>query len=127
MADGGNETHNPDHMREQRTQRNLKIVVGGLGALILVALTVIAVKVATLATSPSGSGTASTVTATMGQPGGEIALEVPKGAKVVSISLSGNRLAVHHEGPGGTGISIVDLETGRRVVDVKPLEAVPRN
>jgi hypothetical protein len=60
-------------------------------------------------------------------PAGTLALEIPKGAKVVSISLSGNRLAVHHEGPEGTGITILDLDTGRRVVEVKPIEAVPRN
>jgi hypothetical protein len=56
-----------------------------------------------------------------------VALEIPKGSKVVSVSLSGNRLAVQHEGPDGTDITILDLQTGRRIVDVKPIEALPKN
>ncbi len=113
-----------DQLREQRLQRNLKIVVAVLGFLILAGLAAAIVKIVMLANEPkTGSGT---VTATLQGPGGEIAVEVPKGARVVSVSLSGNRLAVHHEGPSGTGIAIVDIETGRRVVDVRPLEALPR-
>jgi hypothetical protein len=116
-----------DLMREQRLQRNLKILVGGLGALILLGLGAIMVKVSGLAPGKSSSaGSTSTVTS-VATPGGEIALELPKGAKVVSVSLSGNRLAIHHESPTGTGIAVLDLETGRRIADVKPLEGVPRN
>ena len=116
-----------DLMREQRLQRNLKILVGGLGALILLGLGAIVLRVTGILpakTSPASTSAALTSVAT---PGGEIALELPKGAKVVSISISGNRLAIHHESPSGTGITILDLDTGRRIADVKPLEAVPRN
>jgi hypothetical protein len=114
-----------DLMREQRLQRNLKIAIAAMGLMILAGLGAIAYKI--LAGSAGPQSSSGTVTGISAAPGGEIAMELPKGAKIVSVSVSGNRLAVHHEGPTGTGIAIIDLDTGRRVVDVKPLEAVPRN
>lgn len=116
-----------DVMREQRLQRNLKIVVFGLGALILVGLGAVIVKVTGLATTPSSGGQGVPSISAAWRAAGTVTLEIPKGSKVVSVSLSGNRLALHHEGPEGTGITILDLNTGRRVVDVKPIEALPKN
>lgn len=116
-----------DVMREQRLQRNLKIVVFGLGALILVGLGAVIVKVTGLATSPSSGGQGVPSISAAWRTAGTVTLEIPKGSKVVSVSLSGNRLALHHEGPEGTGITVLDLNTGRRVVDVKPIEALPKN
>jgi hypothetical protein len=116
-----------DVMREQRLQRNLKIVVLGLGSLILVGLGAVIVKVTGLATAPSSGGQGIPSISAAWRAAGTVTLEIPKGSRVVSVSLSGNRLAVHHEGPEGTGITILDLNTGRRVVDVKPIEALPKN
>jgi hypothetical protein len=116
-----------DVMREHRLQRNLKIVVVGLGALILVGLGAVIVKVTGLATAPAtGSPGVPSISAAW-RAAGTVTLEIPRGSKVVSVSLSGNRLAVHHEGPEGTGITVLDLNSGRRVVDVKPIEALPKN
>ncbi len=114
-----------DLMREQRLQRNLKFVIGGMGGLILLGLGAVFVGMAGI--GPGQRSTSSASTTAIATPGGEIALELPMGAKVVSVSISGNRLAVHHESPAGTGIAVIDLDTGRRIADVKPLEAVPRN
>jgi hypothetical protein len=116
-----------DVMREQRLQRNLKIVVMALGALILVGLGAVIVKVTGLATTPSPGGQGVPSISAAWRAAGTVTLEIPKGSKVVSVSLSGNRLALQHEGPEGTGISILDLNTGRRVVEVKPIEALPKN
>ena len=134
MSDAASKTNTDgdagELMREQRLQRNLKIVIGGMGALILAGIGAIAVKMLTSASGPHASGphaAASGTQTAIASPGGEIALELPKGAKVVSVSVSGNRLAVHHESPSGTGITVIDLDTGRRIADVKPQEAVPRN
>ena len=115
-------------MREQRLQRNLKIVVIALGALILIGLGAIIARVLTLA-SGSGGKTSTAVTSVAHGPAGAgtVSLEIPRGSRIVSVSLSGSRLAVHHEGPAGAGISILDLDTGKRVVDVKPVEALPRD
>ncbi len=113
-----------EHMREMRLQRNLKIVVGVLALMILLGLGAVAMRISGLATDTKSGPTTATAVAT---PGGEVVLELPHGAKVVSISLSGNQLAVHHDGPAGTGVAIVDLATGRRITDVKTISAVPRN
>jgi hypothetical protein len=111
-------------MREQRVQRNLKILIAGMGLLILFGLGAVVTRILTGGGSRTPTATASSAVAI---PGGEIALELPVGAKIVSVSVSGNRLAVHHESPAGAGIAILDLDTGRRIADVKPRDAVPRN
>jgi hypothetical protein len=125
MTNGGASPSEADLMRERRLQRNLKIVVGGLGALILVGLGAIIARVITLSVAPSGRSE-SLATGAAAPAGSALNVEIPKGARVVSVSLSGSRLALHHEGPDGPGVLIVDIETGRRVADVRPVEAVPR-
>jgi hypothetical protein len=127
MTNGEPQPTPADLMRERRLQRNLKIVVGGMGVLILLGLGAVILRVTGLATGSFGSAGVQNVKTVTASPVGTLALEIPKGAKVVSVSLSGNRLAVHHEGPEGTGITILDLDTGRRVVEVKPIESIPRN
>jgi hypothetical protein len=123
MSNGEPQPTAPNLMREQRLQRNLKIVVGVLGALILLGLAAVIVRIGGLATGLrlSAPGVKTTYLAPT------IGLELPAGAKIVSVSLSGNRLAVHHEGPEGVGIAIVDIETGRRIFDIKTVQPVPRN
>ncbi len=111
-------------MREQRLQRNLKILVAGLGLLIVLGLGALAIRMTQVV---SGAKPAPAASVTVSGAGKDLALELPKGARIVSVSLSDNRLAVHHEGPAGAGIAIIDLETGARIADVKPQEAVPRN
>lgn len=113
-------------MREQRLQRNLKILVAGLGALIILGLGAVIIRVIVLASRGPAGGTQHAIVGTT-TGGGSLAVEIPKNAKIVSVSLSGNRLAIHHDGPQGAGIAILDIDTGRRVVDIKPVEAVPRN
>lgn len=123
-APDGSPMSEADLMREQRLQRNLKILIAGMGVLIVLGLGAVVLRIVTGGGAPQQAGIATSVLA---PAGGEIAVELPPGAKVVSVSVSGNRLAVHHESPAGTGIAIIDLDTGRRVADVKPLAAVPRN
>ena len=113
-------------MRELRLQRNLKILVASLGFLIFAGLGGIAWKMMGLAKERATAG--GTTTTSTAAPGlSEIALELPKGARVVSTSISGNRLAVHYDGPSGTGIAVIDLDTGKRIANVNPQEALPRN
>ncbi len=113
-------------MRELRLQRNLKILVATLGFLIFAGLGGIAWKMMGLSKERAAAAGASTTAAAL--PGtSDIGLELPKGARVVSTSISGNRLAVHYEGPSGTGIAVIDLDTGKRIADVKPQEPLPRD
>ena len=116
MTNGEPQPSSTDLLREQRLQRNLKIVVAGLAALII-----------GLASGPGGKSKSQAITTVVASPQGTLALEIPQGSKIVSVSLSGNRLAVHHDGPAGAGIAILDLESGQRLFDVKPVESLPRN
>ena len=142
-------TQEPAQLRELRVQRNLKILVIGLGVLILAGLGAVIFQVirsgsqrnASLNAAPQANAVAipgvvpgpgpslSTAQSTAlgsGQGAGNIDLELPQGARVVSVSISGNRLAVHHESAFGTGIAVIDLDTGRRIANVNPREAAPR-
>jgi hypothetical protein len=122
----GGTSGDPAHMREMRLQRNLKILVTGLGLAIFLGLGAVAWKMMALAKERrAASGEAISAIAPLTGTN-DIALELPKGAQVVSTSISGNRLAVHYVGPTGTGIAIIDLETGKRIADVKAREALPR-
>jgi hypothetical protein len=49
----------------------------------------------------------------------DIPVPLPPGAQVKSTSLSGNRLAVHYEGPEGAAIVIVDLGSKSIIARVK--------
>jgi hypothetical protein len=98
---------------ELRLQRILKVVVVGLAILLFAGLAAIAWRVIYLA-SPSATQPAAPTLAIRREQG----LPLPTGAQVRSISLSGNRLAVHYETARGAGIAVFDLQTGRIVADV---------
>lgn len=121
---GSPEPETEDVLRERRLQRNLKFLVGGLGLLILLGLGAVVFKMASLAT---GGGDQRVSVTAPAAPQSPLGIELPKGAKVASVSLSGNRLAIHHESPAGTGITVIDVESGRRIIDLTPQEAVPRD
>jgi hypothetical protein len=96
-----------------RLQRILKLVVVALAIVIFAGLSAVVWRVIYLA-SPSATQPAAPTLAV--RP--EQSLELPAGALVRSISLSGSRLAVHYEAGGVTGIAILDLQTGRMVTNV---------
>jgi len=107
------ETLAPRHAADARLQRNLKIVVFGLGFVIFAGLAAIVGRVIYLA-----SGPATQPAAPMPAVRPEQSLQIPPGAQVRSISLSGNRLAVHYEAGAQAGIAVIDLETGRTITNV---------
>ncbi len=107
------ETIAPRPTSEAPLQRNLKLVVFGLGFLIFAGLAVIVGRVIYLASAP-GTQPAAPMPAI--RP--EQSLQIPPGAQVRSISLSGNRLAVHYEAGAQAGIAVIDLETGRTITNV---------
>lgn len=49
----------------------------------------------------------------------EVKLHLPQSARIKGHTLTGNRLSVHYEGPGGEGIMILDLESGRPASHVR--------
>ena len=103
------------------TARNIKervliFIVVFLGFLIVAALGAVLVKIIYLSSEPPAQP------ATSRAAGAKDRLDLPAGAVVKSISVSGDRLAVHFEAPSGAGISVLDLSTGAvlREVEVVP-------
>ena len=129
---------------EAATQRKLKAVVLGLGVLIMLAFAgVIAgmvFRASQIGKGANGKTPASVAptagpatTALLGQgrtplpflP--DLKLTLPTGSAIKSTSLNGQSLVVHHEGPAGAGITILDLTSGQIVsrVVVEPAASKP--
>jgi hypothetical protein len=99
---------------ELRLQRILKLVVVALALLLFAGLAAIVWRVIYLA-SPSATQPAAAPSPAI-RP--QQSLGLPPGAVVRSISLSGDRLAVHYEAGAEAGIAVFDLKTGRLVTDI---------
>jgi hypothetical protein len=104
---------------ELRLQRNLKFVVAGLAVLLFAGLLAVAGRVIYLASSKRAQPAAPTLAI---RP--EQYLTLPRGAQVRSISLSGNRLAVHYSVGETEGIAVLDLQSGRQITNVG-IDAAP--
>jgi hypothetical protein len=108
----GASTVNPLTPEEERLQHKLKLVVIGLGLLLVLGLLTVIGRVVYLASKkPSATSAGAPATALAA----ESRLDLPAGARVVSMSLDGDRLAVHFDGPSGAGIAVVELDSGRTV------------
>ena len=104
--------------------RVLRIAVVGMGLVLVVGTALVISRIIYLATQPlpvasSSPGLALPVAMQPGPPAlglvAEARLALPAGAKVRTHAISGSLLSVHYEAPGGEGIAIVDLTTGRQV------------
>ena len=100
---------------EMRLQRMLKIVVVGLAVVLFAGLALVVGRVIYLASGSAPQGAAAPPTLAI-RP--EQILELPAGAQVRSVSMSGNRLAVHYEVGAASGIAVFDLQTGRKVTNI---------
>lgn len=115
----------PAPMPEGPGVRALKIAVVVMGIMIVLGvLTVIGRIVYLAAQGPRPAGT-SAVTSSA-RLAAVTRLALPVGASVRQISLSGDRLAVHYEGPASSGIAIVDLASGAVLSRVDVVPEVPR-
>lgn len=95
--------------------RALRFAVIGMGVVLIIGFMVILGRIFYLASRPGALSSTPAAIALAAEP----ALDLPAGANVKSLSLSGNRLAVQYVSPAGDGIAIVDLETGRTLSRVK--------
>ena len=107
--------------REAGRVRLLKIVVVAMGLMIVAGLAAVIGRVIYLASSGQKQAIA---TSTRGQA--QVRLALPPQAVVKLLALSGDRLAVHFEGPAGAGIAIVDVVTGAVLSRVDLVPEVPR-
>jgi hypothetical protein len=103
----------PEHTSDVRLQRILKVVVVALAILLFAGLAAVIGRVIYLAT-PSTTQPAAPTPAV--RP--EQSLALPFGAQVRSISLAGNRLAVHYDLGASAGIAVLDLQSGRLITNV---------
>jgi hypothetical protein len=101
--------------------RNLKIAVVVMALILILGFIAIIARIFYLS---SASRTPSRDAATAASAGrlpaatettlaAKVRLALPPGAAVRSTSLAASRIAVHYEAPGGGGIVILDLESGR--------------
>jgi hypothetical protein len=106
-----------------KVQRLLVFIVALLGLLIVAGLVAVIGRVLYLSSrSPAQPGVSDSGSETAAQSKravAEVPLPLPPGAVVKSTSLFGNRLAVHYEGPEGSAIVVVDLETKAIVARVQ--------
>jgi hypothetical protein len=107
---------------ELRLQRNMKIVVASLAVLIFAGLATVVGRVIYLASRAPTQPAAPADALGRGQT-----LALPAGAQIRSMSLSGNRLAIHYEAPGAEGIAVLDLQTGETVTSVGISRGAPTN
>lgn len=91
---------------DARQVRVLKIVVIGLGVLLLIGFGVVIARIAYLATQP-GRGLSSSA------PLHDINVALPSGAVVRNTTISGDRMMVQFESPQQTGIVVINLTTGQ--------------
>lgn len=101
-------------------ERGLKIAVITMGVLIVLGVLTVIGRIVYLASrgpaqSVSGAGLAASTR-----------LSLPAGAAIRSISLSGDRMAVHYDASTGAGIAILDLASGRVLTRVELLLETPR-
>jgi hypothetical protein len=133
---------------EARFQRNMKILVAVLGVLIFAGFATIAGRIIYLASSgetqprgeifrrpkppeavvanppasaaapAAGASRAAEPLAALPVLDETIQLQLPAGAEVRSVTMSGRQLAVHHVAPSGEGITVIDLGSGKVIARV---------
>lgn len=116
-------------------ERLLVFIVAFLGLLIVAGIAAVVFKIFYLSSEPaaqpaSSVGAGAVPPAPVSQavdPKAPDRLALPAGAVVRSISLAGDRMAVHFESPSESGVAILDLATGAvvRRVQIVPGEAKP--
>jgi hypothetical protein len=100
--------------RDTGLVRALKVLVIVLGVLLILGFFTIIARLVYLAarSSPPASAPAAGT-------GVKATLELPAGANVRAIALSGDRLAVHYDAPSGAAIAVLDTASGRTLARIE--------
>ncbi len=101
--------------------RALRFAVIGMGMLIVVGLIALVGRIIYIVARPGTQIAAQSSTIAP-----EVRASLPGGAVVRSIALQGDRLAIHYDEPGGAGIAIVDLATGRMSTRISLVPDLPK-
>ena len=100
--------------------RALRIAVIVMGVLIVMGLVAVIGRIIYLMARPSGQ-----ITSHSGQLTPEIAAPLPGGAHIKSVTLQGDRLAIHYEAAAGAGIVVIDLASGKTLSRVRAVPEAP--
>lgn len=101
----------PDDAARKSKERALVFIVVFLGLLILAGIVAVILRIIYLSSTAPAQRAAPD--AAIGDAAAVVdRLSLPVGAVVKSVSVGGDRLAVHYEGPGGSGIAVLDLASG---------------
>jgi hypothetical protein len=119
-------TPTPEQMPDGPGVRALKIAVVAMGIMIVIGVLVVIGRIVYLASQGPRPATASGAVPTGARLAPASRLALPGGATVRQITLFGDRLAVHYEGPAGGGIAILDLASGSVLSRVDIVPEVPR-
>lgn len=94
--------------------RAMKVLVIVLGVLLILGFFTVVARLVYLAARPDSP-------AKVGPPapGANASLELPTGANVRTVTLSGDRLAVHYDAPSGGGIAVIDIASGRTLARIQ--------
>jgi hypothetical protein len=113
-------------------ERVLVFIVAFLGLCIVAGIAAVVLRIIYLSSTREAASSApepvQASPAASAAPSSAIgSLSLPTGAVVKSVSLSGDRLAVHYEAAGEAGIAIVDVATGAEVrrIEIEPAGPPP--
>jgi hypothetical protein len=119
----------PPPMFSDKQLRRLKVAVIVMGLVLIVGFGVVIGRIIYLVNRmeppPLGSAPAETAPSA-GAASADVTLSVPAGAVVRHLSIAGDRLAVHYDSPGGSGIVVVNPASGQviRRIRLTPEAAV---
>jgi hypothetical protein len=106
-----------------RHLRLLKFAVIAMGVVLVLGFVAVIARIVYLV----GRGGETATSTAVSQPIRDAArLALPSGAVIRNLSLSGSRLAVHYDGPAGSGIVILDLVTGAPASQITIVPEVPK-
>ena len=117
VANEPDNTPLPGTVFTPRQVRLLKIAVIVMGILLVggfaLVLATIVYQASTLGEKPAGAPAAPAATASEGERTKQGALSIPADAKVLSMSLDGDRLALHLQSSAGSEIAVIDVTSGK--------------
>ncbi|MFP3921451.1 MAG: hypothetical protein ACLFU3_07060 [Dichotomicrobium sp.] len=109
----------PGSVFNPRQVRILKIVVIGLGVLLVIGFGLLVVGLAYQATKIGEERPATDAGEPAGQAAEQVTLPVPPGAKIERIAADRGRVILHVKGPDGEQVVIVDTGQGNAVTRLK--------
>lgn len=100
--------------------RALRVAVIVMGVLIVMGLLAVIGRIVYLMARPSGQPVA-----VSGRLAPEVSASLPAGAHVKTVTLLGDRVAIHYESAAGSGIVVIDLASGRTMSRIKVVPEAP--